>query len=104
MQYSPSMDGYISDNTITEPFKTNRMPMAQNATPLSLLTYLYREASPEETRAIQQELAIDALLREHYVELEQAVRLLPKVTFAPADPTLDHILEYSRSSRQTVTA
>lgn len=80
------------------------MPMAQNSTPLSLLAYLYRESSPEEARAIQRELAVDVLLREQYIELEQAVRALPKVTFAPSELSMGNILQYSRNTRSAVTA
>ena len=71
------------------------MPMTNTSTPCSLIAFLYRETNPEETRAIQQDLAIDTLLREDLEALRFAKRALPGVTFSPADRTLENILAYS---------
>lgn len=71
------------------------MPMTKASTPDSLMAFLYREMSPEETRAMQQELAINVLLREELEALTDAKRALPRVTFNPADRTMNRILAYS---------
>ena len=71
------------------------MPMTNTSTPCSLIAFLYRETKPEETRAIQQDLAIDTLLREELEGLRQAKRALPQVTFSPSDRSLENILAYS---------
>lgn len=71
------------------------MPMTTMSTPLSLIAYLYRELSPEDTRAVQQELAIDLLLAEELEGLLTAKRALPQVTFSPADKTVSNIMAYS---------
>ena len=71
------------------------MPMTTMSTPLSLIAYLYRELSPEDTRAVQQELAIDLLLAEELEGLLTAKRALLQVTFSPADKTVSNIMAYS---------
>jgi hypothetical protein len=72
------------------------MPMAKQYTSESLLSYLYRETIPQDTRAIQRELALDAILREQFLELDMARREIPKVTFAPSNQSVLRILDYSK--------
>lgn len=72
------------------------MPMAKRYTSESLLSYLYRETIPQDTRAIQRELAVDAILREQFQELDLARREIPKVTFAPSNQSVLRILDYSK--------
>jgi hypothetical protein len=76
--------------------KTMLQPMPQASTPLDLIAYLYREMPVEQSFSLRRELAVDALLREQFEELDAARRMLPKATFAPADATLTRILAYSR--------
>lgn len=71
------------------------MPMTTKSTPLSLLAFLYRELTPEDTRAVQQELAINAMLTEELDGLMMAKRALPRVTFSPSDQSMSNILAYS---------
>ncbi len=71
------------------------MPMTTMSTPLSLVAYLYRELAPADTRALQQELAINALLSEEFDSMVAAKKALPQVTFSPTDKTLANILAYS---------
>jgi hypothetical protein len=70
--------------------------MAKRYTSESLLSFLYRETIPQDTRAIQRELAVDAILREQFHELDMARREIPKVTFAPSNQSVLRILEYSK--------
>lgn len=70
--------------------------MAKRYTSESLLSYLYRETIPQDTRAIQRELAVDAILREQFQELDLARREIPKVTFAPSNQSVLRILDYSK--------
>ena len=70
--------------------------MAKQYTSESLLSYLYRETIPQDTRAIQRELAVDAILREQFQELDMARREIPKVTFAPSNQSVLRILDYSK--------
>lgn len=70
--------------------------MAKRYTSESLLSYLYRETIPQDTRAIQRELAVDAILREQFLELDMARREIPKVTFAPSNQSVLRILDYSK--------
>lgn len=72
------------------------MPMAKQYTSESLLSFLYRETIPQDTRAIQRELAVDAILREQFLELDMARREIPKVTFAPSNQSVLRILDYSK--------
>lgn len=69
--------------------------MTTMSTPVSLIAYLYRELPPENTRALQQELAINALLSEEFDSMVIAKKALPQVTFSPTDKTLADILAYS---------
>lgn len=70
--------------------------MAKRYTSESLLSFLYRETIPQDTRVIQRELAVDAILREQFHELDMARREIPKVTFAPSNQSVLRILEYSK--------
>lgn len=70
-------------------------PMAQASTPLDLVAFMYRELPAERCLALRRELAVDALLREQFEELDAARRMLPKATFAPSDASLSRILAYS---------
>lgn len=77
--------------------KLFNQPMANNFTPLNLISFMYRETLPEETVTLRHELAVDALLKEQFIDLDNARRMLPKVTFAPTDSTVNRILAYSHT-------
>jgi hypothetical protein len=70
-------------------------PMAYDFTPLNLISFMYRETLPEETVALRRELAVNALLNEQFIELNNTRRSLPKATFAPSDAAVNRILAYS---------
>lgn len=69
--------------------------MRQNFTPNHLVRYLYNEVTVTERLAFEKAIAQDYGLFEHYAELKEAYRQLPKVTFSPSPATLQSILGYS---------
>ncbi|HKK80159.1 MAG TPA: hypothetical protein VJ933_11040 [Phaeodactylibacter sp.] len=69
--------------------------MKQNFTPNHLVRYLYNEVTVTERLALEEAIAQDYGLFEHYNELKAASRQLPKVTFSPSPGTLQSILGYS---------
>ncbi len=75
--------------------KHSYQPMANSFTPLNLISFMYRETIPEETIALRRELAVNAMLSEQFIELNNTRRMLPKATFAPSDNAVNRILAYS---------
>ena len=76
--------------------------MTNTFTPVDLIAFMYRELPAEVAQRLQRDLAIDAILREQFVELDVARRTLPRATFAPADESLKRILAYSSRSLMKV--
>ena len=69
--------------------------MKQTFTNNDLVRFIYKETSTIKTLAIQEALAIDADLFEHYQTLMDGYMELPKATFAPSSSALQNILQYS---------
>lgn len=72
--------------------------MKQSFTNNDLVKYIYKEASATEMLAIQEALLVDSALFDNYQTLMTGYIELPKVTFAPANISLQNILNYSSNS------
>jgi hypothetical protein len=67
-----------------------------NFTPEDLLLYLYKEMTPEETLAIELELAKDWTLREKLAVLKTAMQRLDRITESPRTEVVLNVLNYAR--------
>jgi hypothetical protein len=67
-----------------------------NFTPEDLLLYLYKETTPEQTIAIEQELENDWTLREKLTVLKTAMERLDKIKEAPRTEVVLNVLNYAR--------
>ena len=67
-----------------------------NFTPEDLLLYLYKETTPEQTNAIEQELTNDWTLREKLMVLKTAMQRLDRITETPRTEVVLNILNYAR--------
>jgi hypothetical protein len=67
-------------------------------TPEDLLLYLYKESSPELTKAIETALNEDWTLREKMQVLCTSVDELDKITFAPRMDVILKVLDYARKT------
>jgi hypothetical protein len=67
-----------------------------NFTPEDLLLYLYKETTPEQTIAIEQELENDWTLREKLTVLKIAMERLDKIKEAPRTEVVLNVLNYAR--------
>lgn len=67
-----------------------------NFTPEDLLLYLYKETSPEQTIAIEQEVKNDWTLREKLTVLKTAMERLDKIKEAPRTEVVLNVLNYAR--------
>ena len=70
--------------------------MTETPTRNSLVRLAYGELPTLERLETEHELALNRSLREAFEELKAAQRELPRVTFAPANATLQAVLRYSR--------
>lgn len=66
-------------------------------TPDDLLLYLYNEASPEMTTAIEAALEEDYSLRESLNELRDSIDNLESVELSPRKQSIDKILQYAEN-------
>jgi hypothetical protein len=67
-------------------------------TPEDLLLYLYKEASPELTAAIESALKEDWMLREKLQVLQSSVDGLDKITVAPRMEVVLRVMHYARET------
>jgi hypothetical protein len=72
-----------------------------NFTPEDLLLYLYKDASPELTTAIENALQKDWTLREKLTVLKTAQERLNNLTVSPRTETVLNVLKYAAAT-QTV--
>lgn len=70
--------------------------MVDSFTLLSLVRYTYNESSADEKQQIEELLQYDEEIRSEVRLLQEAKRLLPKVTFYPNSSTIDKVLAASR--------
>jgi hypothetical protein len=74
-----------------------------NFTPEDLLLYLYKETTPEQTKAIEETLKKDWTLREKLSVLKTSMQRLDKIKQSPRIEVVLNILNYAREkSEQTV--
>jgi len=65
-------------------------------TPEDLLLYLYKEASPEQTAAIEAALTKDWTLREKLSVLKASMQRLDKIVESPRTEVVLNVLNYAR--------
>lgn len=63
-----------------------------------LVKYIYNETTATERMKIEAAMEADYKFYEAYVELYEAYKALPKVTFSPSQNTIANILGYCKSS------
>jgi hypothetical protein len=68
----------------------------QSFTPEDILLYLYKETSPEMTRAIEEALKKDWALREKMNVLQTSMQRLETITESPRTEVVLNILNYAR--------
>ena len=71
------------------------LPMT-NFTPEDLLLYLYKESSPEQTKAIEEALKKDWTLREKMAVLKTSMQRLDKIVVAPRTEVVLNVLNHAR--------
>ena len=69
-----------------------------NFTPEDLLLYLYKEATPEQAKAIKNALDKDWTLREKLSVLKASMQRLDKITEAPRTEVVLNVLNYARQN------
>lgn len=67
-------------------------------TPEELIQYLYKETSPEKTRAIEEALQADWTLREKLEVLQSSTDCLNKVIESPRTIAVMNVLNYARET------
>jgi len=72
-------------------------------TPEDLLTYLYKESSPELTTAIEAALKEDWMLREKLEVLRSSADELDKITVAPRMEVIQRVMNYARKTAVQAT-
>ncbi|MBS1620855.1 MAG: hypothetical protein JST10_07580 [Bacteroidetes bacterium] len=65
-------------------------------TPEELLLYLYKESSPEQTKAIQEALEKDWSLREKLTVLKASMERLDRIVEKPRTEIVLKVLSYAR--------
>mgnify|MGYP006983098775 CR=1 FL=1 len=74
-----------------------------NFTPEDLLLYIYKESSPQLTRAIEQAVNTDWALREKLNVIKDSAEKLDTIIAEPREKSVLKILAYARKT-ETVTA
>ena len=67
-----------------------------NFTPEDLLLYLYKETTPQQTKAIETALKNDWTLREKMTVLKASMDRLDKITDSPRTEVVLNVLNYAR--------
>jgi hypothetical protein len=65
-------------------------------TPEELVLYLYQEASPEQTAAIEEALKKDWALREKLSVIKISIQKLDKIKVSPRTEVILNVLNYAR--------
>jgi hypothetical protein len=71
-----------------------------NYTPEELLLYLYKEASPELTTAIEEELQKNWALREKLAVMKTAMERLNNITVSPRTEVVLNIMRYAANQEK----
>lgn len=72
-----------------------------NFTPEDLLSYLYKEASPQQTAALEEALQTDWTLREKLAVMKTAMERLNNLTVSPRTEVVLNVLKHA-AAQQTV--
>lgn len=72
-------------------------------TPEELIQYMYKEASIEKTRAIDEALRNDWTLREKLEVLKASTDFLDKIVESPRTEAVQKVLDYARESAEAVS-
>ena len=67
-----------------------------NFTPEALLLYLYKETSPQQTAAIEEELKTNWTLREKLSVIKTAMERLNNITVQPRTETILNLMRYAQ--------
>jgi hypothetical protein len=67
-------------------------------TPEELIQYMYKETSPEKTRAIEEALLADWTLREKLEVLQSSTDCLSKIAESPRTVAVLNVLNYARET------
>lgn len=76
--------------------------MKQIFTKNLLIKYIYNETTSAETLTVEDALNTDYDLYEHYCELYDSYKALPKATFSPSQEAISNVLAYSRSAQMAL--
>ena len=76
--------------------------MKQIFTKNLLIKYIYNETTPAEKLQIEERLNADYELYEHYCELYDSYKALPKATFSPSADSISTIISYSKSTQHAL--
>ena len=76
--------------------------MTRNFTTNLIVKHLYNEASALESLEVIEMLENDPNLKAEYERMELSKNLLPKISFAPSNDSIDQIMSYSR--QQTINS
>ena len=71
--------------------------MTKTSTPSDVLRYAYNETSKNEGNTIFESILKEDKLADEFVEISEAQCLLDECKYEASEPTLNKILEYSRS-------
>ena len=74
-----------------------------NFTPEDLLLYLYKETTPQQTKAIETALEKDWTLREKMTVLKASMDRLEKITDSPRTEVVLNVLNYAREQAAVET-
>ncbi len=69
-----------------------------NFTPEALLLYLYKETSPQQTAAIEEELKTNWPLREKLSVIKTAMERLNNITVAPRTEAVLNVMRYAQEA------
>jgi hypothetical protein len=75
-----------------------------NFTPEDLLLYLYKESSPEQAAAIEENLKQDWTLREKLAVMKTAMERLNNLTVSPRTETVLNVLKYAAAQQPVKTS
>jgi hypothetical protein len=72
--------------------------MDKDFTSNDLVRLIYSEVSPNEAADLRQAMKTDLNLKEDYIEMREALAMMPKATFSPSKNAIQNILRYSQQS------
>jgi hypothetical protein len=86
----------LNYRTLLTNFWTNQILPMTNFTPEDLLSYLYKETSPEQSLAIETMLEKDWTLREKLLVLKASIQRLDKLMETPRTEVVLNVLNHAK--------